>query len=171
MTVAGPGVSGTVWRVGVFLVSVLAAAGFEEVVLASVLGLVFFFFLALAALGLAGAFVVADKAGAAFVSAVAVGAGGMDIGAVGGVLVTCCAITLAVTAAIRTSQIDFFINQVSRDFISASVNVRHLPGFSSANLILPICTRTSLVTVRACESKRRRTSRYLPSASTNSTTL
>src|ERR1051326_4719362 len=96
---------------------------------------------------------------------------GAPSGAAGGGLVTCCAIRLLESTAQRIIQQFSFIAQDSRDLISGSVNVRHFPWRSSPSLILPIWTRRNPLTARPCDSKRRRTSRYLPSANSSSTSL
>ena len=90
-------------------------------------------------------------------------AAGVSIGAAGGGLVACCASKLVESIAPRINQQFLFITQHSRDLISGSVNVRHLPGFSSPSLIFPICIRCNRFTVRPCDSNSRRTSRFLPS--------
>src|SRR6516162_5592454 len=59
------------------------------------------------------------------------GAGLERIGAAGGGFVTGCAITPVVNIAPKSNQKLIFITQHSRDLISGSVNVRHLPGRSS----------------------------------------
>jgi hypothetical protein len=64
-----------------------------------------------------------------------------------------------------------FHDSNSKVFISASVNVRHLPSFNSPSLIFPIWIRCNRFTVKFCDSNSRRTSRFLPSLNSSSTTL
>src|SRR5208282_1945924 len=115
-TSAGPGTSAT--GVSVSTAS-LAAASLR--------------FLCETAFFLAGAFVT-TVAGAVTAGG-GVAGGGVNSGAF------VCANKLVETVATKTNQICFFIIQPSKVLISVSVNVRQRPGFSSPNLILPICVR------------------------------
>src|SRR5207244_1143899 len=72
------------------------------------------------------------------------------------------AITLTEIIAAKIVQSFIFITQPSRDLISGSVNVRHLPGFNSPSLIFPTCTRCRRFTVLPIDSNSRRTSRFFP---------
>src|SRR4051812_1966500 len=123
-TTAGPGTSGTVFNStkGFLAAGFLAAA----------------FFFGVAGLG-AGALVGASTAGGGVVITGSGGGGGAC--KTGGVLVASCASKLAESVAAKIVQSFFFIAQPSREIISGSVNVRHLPGFNSPSFIFPICTR------------------------------
>src|SRR6185436_2975732 len=59
----------------------------------------------------------------------------------------------------------------SRDLISLSVNVRHLPFGSSPSLIRPIWVRCNRDTVYPSASNMRRISRFFPSINSISITL
>src|SRR5215469_9076415 len=124
---AGPATSGTVFSSApLFLATAFCPDFFFD------------FFLALfvaGALVMAGAdsavgAAMAGSAGAAFVGGatfvIAGAGGGVSTGAAGGGFVTVCASKLVVSRVPTKIQQFFFITQLSRDFISASVNVRHL---------------------------------------------
>ena len=152
-TSAGPGTSATG---GSAMVASLAAAS-----LRFLCGTTFF---------LAGAFVTAGAGSAVVAAGAVIAAAGVAVGGViSGAFV--CASRLVDIVATKTDQICFFIIQPSKVLISVSVNVRQRPGFSSPSLILPICVRCNRFTVRPCDSNSRRTSRFLPSPSSSSTTL
>jgi hypothetical protein len=74
--------------------------------------------------------------GAVFVNAGA--AAGVSMGVGAGAFVACCAIAPQQSKDPHTSHKVVFIIQHSRDLISGSVNVLHLPSRSSPSLILPI---------------------------------
>src|SRR5882724_6579959 len=121
MTMAGPGMSGTLLN-SASISFFFAVAGFAA-----------FFF---------DAFFLAGAAPGALVRG---GTAGDSSAAGEGGLLGCCAGMSRESRAQKIIQQVFFINQPSRDLISGSVNVRHLPGGSSPSLIFPICTRCSLL--------------------------